>query len=378
MFEVRCWWGVFPWIVLPALLLGPDPGTVGAQEAPDSVLREVRHRVDSLVVRSRALAARADSAEHLRRMLEFEARQIPVDTFSWKSFHLVATPDQRELAETSFARAWAEVEPLAAGSESLFQPWTFLVFYYWSDHGMLLAGDSLFVKIGMSRRYPLRYLEEKIARTLGEVLMRSVPAEISTWAGGALRASSGDLPWVAREIITGASTAIRRCYEGDLGGCAQATGLRGGEDPWGNWFTPPERRIYVERRVRLADAAGSALWDGCVRAGMDEACRVILQGRPLDAPLTPRARASLLGQALEIGGAGAFRRLRETGEGDLARHLEAAAGVPLDTLLASWRSKVLATRTSAWAGLDRSPFTLFLWILLFGALASRSTRWRLG
>ncbi len=358
--------------------MGVLPGLARAQEAPDPVLTDVRHQLDSLVARSRQLAEEADHAEYLRRTRAFQASQLPVDTFSWGPFRLVALPKQRELAETSFARAWAEVEPFAAGAESLFEPWTFLVFYYWSNEGMLLTGDSLFVKIGMSRRYPERYLEEKIARILGEVLMRSAPPEVRAWTGGALRASAGNLPWVARELVTRASTVVRRCYEGDLEGCAQATGLRGGDEPWLNWFTAPERRLYVERMVRPGDASDSALWDGCVRAGMDDACMVILRGRPLPAPLTPEARASLLGLALETGGPGAFLRLREGGSGDLARELEAAAGVPLDTLLASWRREVLATRTSAWAGLVRSPLTLLLWILFFGALASRSTRWRLG
>jgi len=370
--------GRFPRVLLPALLLGILPGAAGAQHAPDSVLTEVRQHLDSLVARSRQLADAADHAEYLQRARALQATHLPVDTFSWGPFRLVARPEQRELAETSFARAWAEVEPFAAGAESLFEPWTFLVFYYWSDDGMLLTGDSLFVAIGMSRRYPKRYLEEKIARTLGEVLMRSAPPELFAWTGGALRASPGDLPWVARELVTRASTVVRRCYEGDLEGCAQATGLRGGEAPWLNWFTAPERRLYVERMVRPGDASDSALWDGCVRAGMDDACMVILRGRPLPAPLTPQARASLLGTALETGGPGAFGRLTEAAGGDLVRELEAAAGVPLDTLLASWRREVLATRTSAWAGLVRSPFTLLLWILFFGALASRSTRWRLG
>lgn len=378
MSEARRRWGPIPWLLLSTLLLGLQPWPVPAQEARDGALVEVRQRLDGLVARSRELDARANRAEHLRRVLELEARQLPVDTFTWRSFRLVALPDQRQMAETSFSRGWAELEPLAAGSEALFEPWTFLVFYYWSDDGMLLRGDSLFVKIGMSRRYPRRYLEEKIARTLGEVLMRSAPAEVSAWTGGALTSSAGDLPWVARELVTRASTVVRRCYEGDLEGCAQATGLRGGEAPWRNWFTAPERRLYVERMVRPSDASGSALWDGCVRAGMDDACMVILRGRALPAPLTPRARSSLLSLALETGGPGAFHRLREAGGGDLSHALEAAAGVPLDTLLASWRREVLATRRSAWAGLSRSPVTLLLWILLFGALASRSTRWRLG
>jgi hypothetical protein len=95
-------------------------------------------------------------------------------------------------------------------------------------------------------------------------------------------------------------------------------------------------------------------------------------------PLSPEARASFLGQALRTGGAGAFLRLRAADGEPLLDRLVAAAGVPQDSLLAAWRSAVLAARPSARAGLIRSPLSVLFWLVLLGALAVRSTRWRLG
>jgi hypothetical protein len=378
MSEARRRRGLSPWILLLALLPAGIPGPVRAQTPPDTILPALGRAVDSLLTLSNTLGRRADHAEYLRKVREREEKQVPVDTFTMGPFHLVSLPSQRELAEAVFTRGWEELEPLAGTSEQLFEPWTFLVHYYWSRDEMLLAGDSLFVRVDMSRRFPRGYLERKVVRTLGEVLMKSAPPELSEWAGGQLQAPASAMPWIARELLTTASMAVRRCYQGEMESCAEATGLRGNEGAWDRWYTAAERRLYVQGMGRPRDAAGAALWEGCAVAGMEDACDVILRGRELEAPLTAQARASLLGHALSMGGPDAFRRLRGAADGGIAQRLEAAAGVPLDSLLASWRTEVLQARRSAWAGLARSPLALFFWVFLFGALATRSTRWRLG
>jgi hypothetical protein len=111
---------------------------------------------------------------------------------------------------------------------------------------------------------------------------------------------------------------------------------------------------------------------------MDDACDVLLRDREPLIPLSPEARASFLGQALWTGGPGAFQRLRAAEKEPLLDRMVAAAEVPRDSLLAAWRSAVLAARPSASAGLVRSPLSVFFWVVLLGALAVRSTRWRLG
>ena len=54
------------------------------------------------------------------------------------------------------------------------------------------------------------------------------------------------------------------------------------------------------------------------------------------------------------------------------------AAVPPDTLMARWRARTLQARPNLHAGLLLSPLSLLIWILLIAALATRSTRWRLG
>jgi hypothetical protein len=94
--------------------------------------------------------------------------------------------------------------------------------------------------------------------------------------------------------------------------------------------------------------------------------------------LAGNARASIVGEALRLGGIGSFSRLRASSDAPLRDRLAYAAGMPPEELVARWRDQVLAGRPNSQAGLLRSPFPLALWLLLFVAFALRSSRWRLG
>ncbi len=97
---------------------------------------------------------------------------------------------------------------------------------------------------------------------------------------------------------------------------------------------------------------------------------------PIVSPPLPRGvRDGFVRQVLALGGDGAYGRLRAT-EGTIADRLEAAAGMPVDSVIVSWRSGLLdavgrPTSTSL-------PIALgaVLWAVLFSGLALRSTRWR--
>jgi len=367
-----------PGILLFWLLLPGSFGQLLAQSPSDSMRLTVGEELDSLIPLMRTLGDRAGKAEWRKRKQALDERQLPVDTFSVGPFRLIAFPDQREMAEEVFNAAWGELRPLVDGSEDLLEPWTFLFHYYWSREGMVLEGDTLLLRVDMSKRFPRKHLQQKATETIGNVLMRGMPSELYAWSGGQPRVQPQRMPWVARELVGTASVAIRRCYRGELEWCVEAMGLGETEGGWERWYTPEERRLYIQGQRRPYDGRDATLWEGCAVAGMEDACRVILQGRDPIVPFRTEARASLLGHALWTGGPGAFHRLRVAEGRPLLEQLSAAAGVVPDSLLASWRRSVLAARTSAWAGLVRSPIALFFWVILFGAFAARSTRWRLG
>jgi hypothetical protein len=249
---------------------------------------------------------------------------------------------------------------------------------------MYLEGDS--VALVESRpQYPMSLFLETARARVGGALGAWLPQDIMKWTGQRPRfLSSANLEWVARELATTPSVAVRQCYQGELDGCRRALGLTGEGEHWDLWYSAPERRELV--RSGFSNRAGPpssdprdlALWHGCVELQDMRDCDLFLADRKPRAPLTASSRESLLALSLRMGGAGSFERLRLAPPGPLEERLARAAGVPPDSLLASWRREALQAQPSAWAGLAKTPVAALFWFLLFGILAARSTRWRLG
>ena len=93
-------------------------------------------------------------------------------------------------------------------------------------------------------------------------------------------------------------------------------------------------------------------------------------------PLGYEARTTLVHLALQLGGRDAYRRLLANPADPLAARLTAAAGMPLDSVIARWHGQVMASRPTtvllpAWA------FVVAMgWTALFAVCGLRSTRWR--
>jgi hypothetical protein len=374
---IGCAGPAVPLLLLSFGLLVPFRG-IPAQEEPDSTLTTIRVELDSLIPLMRAGKKEADRAEWLMRKRAMDETQLPVDTFFAGPFRVISLPEQRILAEEVFTATWEELRPLVDGSEELLEAWTFLFHHYWSRDGMVLEGDTLLRRVSLPKRYPRSSLERSATQVVGNVLMRGMPQDLLDWSGGQPRVESRRLAWVARELVSTPSQAVRGCFHGDLDWCVEAVGLGPEGANWERWYTPAELRLYVRSMGSPLLDQLEVIWEQCVLAEADEACFEYLRDRDPVIPLSVEARASLLGHALWTGGPGALGRLRGAAREPLLDQLTAASGMPPDSLLASWRTSVLEARTSAWAGLVRSPLSFLLWIVFFGALAVRSTRWRLG
>ena len=378
MFDLpRCRASALVILVATLAVLSPSQ-VVSGQESDQQPGTALKEELDRLFPQLERLRIAADLAENRERERRLREGQTPVDTFALGPFRVISLPEQRELAEEVMLGAWEDLRPLVDGSEELLEPWSFLVHYYWTRDRMLLPEDSMIRKIDMPRQFPRAYLERKAVEIVGNTLLKALPETLEMWSGGQIRVATDRLPWVARELITTPSTAVRHCYRGELEWCADALGLKGAEGGWDRWYSSEERRYFVQTRMGRGSARQTALWEGCVLSEMDDACSVLLRGMEPVVPLSTEARASLLGHALWSGGPGAFRRLRTTEAATPLDRLSAAAGGPFDSLLASWRNEVLEARPSSWAGFGRSPVALLFWVLFFGALAVRSTRCRLG
>jgi hypothetical protein len=82
--------------------------------------------------------------------------------------------------------------------------------------------------------------------------------------------------------------------------------------------------------------------------------------------------------AVRMGGEGAWDRLRADPDASAAEALLAASGASRDELAGAWLDYVLENKPATRAGAGTSTLLALFWIAAFGALAMRSTRWRLG
>ncbi len=357
--------------------LFPKPSC--AQPAPDLTIQEIGSELEALLPTWRRLGRESRVADSLRRALEGEEKQVPVDTFQVGPFTLMAEPRQREMVQELFDEIWSDLSPLLRGSEHIFEPWAFLAYRSWNQRRMYMRGDSV-LEINVPSRFKGAFFRREAYSKVGQVLRHNLPPPLKEWIGAQSTAlATENSGWVARELATAPSTVARECFDGDVAYCKLALGLAESEPDWNVWYTAAERRHIVSRiGPGRADPRRSALWSGCVEVQNLEACDLFLSTRKPESPLRTMARVSLLTFSLRLRGEGSFQRLLLTEEKDALEQLGELADLPPDSLIAAWRREVLGAQPTAWAGLVGAPVAVLFWFVFFGALAMRSTRCRLG
>ncbi len=191
-----------------------------------------------------------------------------------------------------------------------------------------------------------------------------------------------DLRRAYTELVTAPFTSTSGCMLGNLVECRKALGMTPTDDYLNTWYTADDRRALVLERERPSDRlfpTQAARYDGCVDGGDNESCATFLRAgvrfqgtRP---PLSATVRSSLVRHALDVGGSGSYRRLfyaRDAVEDQLA----AAAGIPADSLLRSWRTMLFEASGTPTSVTFPLGLTAILWLAVFSAMALRSTRWK--
>lgn len=117
----------------------------------------------------------------------------------------------------------------------------------------------------------------------------------------------------------------------------------------------------------------------CVAGGL-VACKVALGIRKIDGPenggrYSPFIRADLLDFALNLGGPGAWSRLRAASDSGVETMLSAAAKIPVDSVLARWQQGLLALRPATAVVPVSSGFIAIAWSLVFLAGALGASKW---
>ena len=310
----------------------PEPAASARAElrtASPPTEEELLRRIDSLLPVLEEAEAAAAAAER-RRAVEEEARPRPAtEVVRVGPLHILARREQAELAATLFDDVWSEYfegvtdSPTLAGRLFVFQ---------WAWRRL----DPLRVDPAVTGHADVQHIELTRAwvRTRGVARVRIRDAvwsalrsdlpegsPLSRWIGSTGYPSREH---VSRVLGTAPAGANRACLEGEAGACLAVLGLEG--------------------------------------TGMSA---------PLEAP------AMVLLEAVRLGGDGAWPRLLERRDAEPLDALAAAAGTDAEEVIGAWRAALLEERPEVHAGLAAQAARALLWVLAFGALATRSTRWRL-
>lgn len=183
------------------------------------------------------------------------------------------------------------------------------------------------------------------------------------------------------ELATAPAESVRRCRDGDLEACLTSLGLLEGDlSRLDAWYVPSDYRALLELIVAprhdsatLADAAQ------CRESGEAAACRRAAQAFPeerVPLPLSADVRQLFVREVLEAGGPQAYTRLMAPAGGLRAR-LAAAAGMPLDSVAARWRARILAAQPEPGRIPPFFAVTTLAWCGLFTAIGvARRGAWR--
>lgn len=242
--------------------------------------------------------------------------------------------------------------------------------------GRLIAGDAQFVALPFGAS--TAQLARQLAHAVQTILGLRAGASFAAW-GADLRLFADQQPLFEAtnvELRTASVPGATECLEGRLDACARALNLPSSA---GDLDAAADIRRFVTLRLshRSAEPALAESYAACVHQEDDDACLRFLERAGVAEPaLSARARGTLLITMRVLGGTDAFARFfADTGAAIVPR-LEAGAGAPLDSLLGTWRTAVLAQHPPPPTLTATTQWLVFAWVVAFAAMATRSTRWR--
>jgi hypothetical protein len=245
--------------------------------------------------------------------------------------------------------------------------------------GHVLTGDAQFIGV-QQRRRTSQWLAGQLTHAVNILLAERGGASLAAWrADIRLFQDPGPLLEATHlELLTASVPSAQGCHEGSLEACARSLGLID-HLPEPSAEASAELRRFVEQRLRDRAAAPrlAAMYAACVDARDGTACVSFLERAGVHQPtLSARATGTLLLTVGDVGGSSALARFfSDTGVAIVPR-LEAAAGIPIDSLLARWREMILAHRPAPTAVPAAMQWFVLGWATALVALATRSTRWR--
>ena len=230
---------------------------------------------------------------------------------------------------------------------------------------------------------------DRSAHDVAMALLRKVvpdpedPALVG-WLQGAPAPATSLAPALAAvrpQLLLSPFSSGRACIAGATAACRAALDLLPAAEWTAAAFPLPSDRREVARAVLRTGPGGAQRdeVDRCVSADDAAACTALvgsLEPRMLPRVTPSATRRTLLAVALERGGPDAYHRLRAASTAPMGDRLAAAAGVPIDTLLAEWLRAVEAADRAATPWSARVGFGGIVWIGLLLVASLWSSRWR--
>ena len=334
-----------------------------------SELRERVRRLEQAYFAAQAVAAPADSAAR-------QSNFVPRDSATAGGLHVfaprIAVANAREGAE----RAWSMLQSIFGTEAGILAN---------TDFALQLERPSQVVAAPQEAR---RFIAENSATDIAnrlvweasQILSARLDRRLYIWMFSRIGRTYWKSPRSRPLPCRTPSPAARRCYLGALDGCRDAFDLPPTAESFRRWYGPAERRLIVQEIIAGEDIQlVPELYRDCVTRGDDSACVRLLQRTAesaIPAPLGRPMRIGLVQFALEVGGPGAFHRLTAAAGQPVDAQFAAAADMPLDSLLAVWRGRVLAARPEPVTLESKGAWVALSWGVIFGLLALRSTRWR--
>ena len=200
---------------------------------------------------------------------------------------------------------------------------------------------------------------------------------MQVWLGRELRGQSAELllDGSVRDLVASPSAVAHRCIEGRVEECARVLDLGGPSEALTRWYDLPDI-------VALADRIATEPWargrSECVDRKYLDQCRALLMRNHFTPPrpTNDRVRAGFYAFAMVTGGEGAFLRVHRAAGRSVAEQFEAAAQLPLDTLLVRWHAALRDDRGHAEGDLTPILMLAMAWAVGTTLFFSWRFRWR--
>ena len=369
-----------------ALVLGCSVPAVGAVRAQVLDTVHLHHKADSLLALWREANALGVVQQAVRAVRHQKATQVTRATAVTHGERPVRAGALMVIAD------YPDSIPLQGAAN---HAWDVLSTTYGSQAAVLAAqpirlavvfGDREGVASPPSRRVPRKVTEDELERMLlGMTGQPKVDSRFSRWLGNSVHPvldTLADRAGAYDQLVTAGSTAATSCFKGGIEGCVDVLQIPEDSLFYLTVYDAAQRRgtVAASRSPDMVEPAEHARYSRCVDDHVDSACIEFLRGIPLGQipqPVNFEVRNLLVSTALSLGGPGAYDRLMADSTAPVSTRLEQAANAPLEKIVGTWRTNVMAARpvaTGVAAG-DAAIAVGWVGLIAFGAM--RSTRWRL-